>query len=126
MSPHPTTLPNLRSQDKRHTEMHKSKLSAALGFALLLLPLGAQAATLTVRPGGVPPAEYPDIQSAVNAASPGDTILVFAGTYPGNIAVTKNNLHIIARGQVTITGGGPTGVTFLNTTGDEFSGFGLG
>ena len=45
-------------------------------LALLgLLPMGAEAATLEV------PGQFPTIQSAVNAASDGDTVIVQPGTY---------------------------------------------
>jgi parallel beta-helix repeat protein len=39
------------------------------------------------------PQQYPTIQLAVNAANPGDTIIVSpspSGTYPGNISITKS------------------------------------
>ena len=51
-------------------------------FLTLLLPSGAQAATLTVAPDGSGP--YPTIQAAVNAAQSGDTVLLVDGTYTGN------------------------------------------
>ena len=46
----------------------------------LALPLAAQATVLHV------PADYPDIQSAINGAVNGDTVLVAPGLYtgPGN------------------------------------------
>jgi hypothetical protein len=44
-------------------------------FCLITLAQSAQAATLNV-----PSAQYPTIQSAVNAANPGDTIILQAGT----------------------------------------------
>jgi len=40
------------------------------------------------------PADYPTIQEAVDAANPGDTIIVTDGTYTENIDVNKNNLTI--------------------------------
>ena len=41
---------------------------------------------------------YTSIQAAVNAASPGDTIFICAGTYDEQVVVTKNNLTIRGAG----------------------------
>ena len=60
---------------------------AGFAFFLGFLPT-ARAATIYV------PDDYPTIQMAVDAASPGDTIMVRAGTYVENIEVNKNNLTI--------------------------------
>jgi len=40
------------------------------------------------------PNDYPTIQEAVNAASPGDTIIVREGTYTENVKVSKDHLTI--------------------------------
>ena len=40
------------------------------------------------------PSNYPTIQAAVNAASPGDTIIVRDGTYTENVDVNKDHLTI--------------------------------
>lgn len=45
-----------------------------LGFAVVSLPLGAAAKSITVRPGN-------SIQAAVDAAGPGDTVKVLSGVY---------------------------------------------
>jgi len=45
----------------------------------------AQPGTLTVGEGG----QYSTIQAAVNAAGPGDTIVVYSGTYRENVIVDK-------------------------------------
>ena len=65
------------------------------GFIILLalgfIPHAASAATINV------PASYATIQGAVNAASPGDTIVVSPGTYQEAVVVAK---------RLTITGTG--------------------
>jgi parallel beta-helix repeat protein len=42
---------------------------------------------------------YRQIQDAVAAAKPGDTVLVGPGTYTESVNITKNNLHLIAQGS---------------------------
>jgi hypothetical protein len=59
---------------------------ASLAFAV-----PASARTIEVFPGQ-------SIQSAVNSASPGDTILVHAGTYHENVLVTKNRITLKGAG----------------------------
>ncbi|MFO0980418.1 MAG: NosD domain-containing protein [Planctomycetota bacterium] len=53
------------------------------GVACLCLVSAAHAATIVVEPGGM----YPTIQSGVNAASAGDTVLVYPGTYAEEVVV---------------------------------------
>jgi pectin methylesterase-like acyl-CoA thioesterase len=65
---------------------------------------------------------YTDVQSAINAANTGDTIKIFAGTYTGNVSVTKNGLTITnATGEAVqlIGTGGYSGVISIaaNVTG---------
>ncbi|RYD20091.1 MAG: hypothetical protein EOP88_16440 [Verrucomicrobiaceae bacterium] len=73
---------------------------------LFLLPFIAHAATLEVGPGEA----HTTIQSAVDAASPGDTIEVAAGMYAENVVITKSPLTLSghraaddARGRVSGT-----------------------
>ena len=58
----------------------------------LSVPQAARAATLTVgqKSAACPKPLYLTIQSAVNAASSGDTIHVCAGTYPEQVVITKS------------------------------------
>src|SRR5215212_1901440 len=70
----------------------------------------------TVRPGQ-------SIQAAVDAARPGDTVVVLGGTYRQQVRVSTNRVALRARGKVTImppsSGGGrcdviaPTGICVL-------------
>ncbi len=60
-------------------------ITAVLAFAFII---NAQAATIYV------PDDYPTIQQAVDAALPGDTIIVRDGTYVENIFVHTPNLTI--------------------------------
>ena len=56
------------------------------------VPQAARAATLTVgqKSAACPKPLYSTIQSAVTAASSGDTIHVCAGTYPEQVLITKS------------------------------------
>jgi len=58
-------------------------LASTLTLAFNIQPAKAESATIIV------PDDYPTIQAAVNAASPGDTIIVREGTYTENVDVTK-------------------------------------
>ncbi len=66
--------------------------SAVFTFFLLVSPFGAGAAEITV------PTDYPTIQAAITAASPGDDILVLPGTYVGAITLTND---VTVHGQET-------------------------
>ena len=78
----------------RHTLRFRSYL-AAVGIGLLALSTAANATVRTVKAGG-------SIQAAVDAAKPGDTILVEPGTYYGSdpkygLRITTNNLRLIGK-----------------------------
>jgi hypothetical protein len=53
------------------------RLAASLLVSALALPLPASSTTIHV------PADQPTIQAGINAAIPGDTVLVAPGTYTG-------------------------------------------
>ncbi len=45
---------------------------------------------------------YTDIQSAINAASSGDVVLIYNGIYTVDSLALKNNVHLYGIGDVTI------------------------
>ena len=58
-------------------------------------PASAYSATKVVHPGQ-------SIQAAVDAASPGDTVLVLAGEYYESVTIHTNGLTLKAQGEVTL------------------------
>src|SRR5690348_12990777 len=81
--------------------------------ALARAPLLAPAATLNVCPSGCP---YSSIQDAINAANPGDTISVGAGTYT-QVLTISTTLTIAGAGAgrtlIDGQGRGGTGISLL-------------
>ncbi len=79
----------------KRTSLKLAVLMALVALALLVPAAGevAHAATLCVDASGTQEC-FLDIQSAVDAASPGDTIYVYPGIYAGNIVVDKADLII--------------------------------
>jgi len=71
-----------------------------VAMVLALLAAGGRAATITVGPGGA----YPTIQAGVDAAGPGDTLLVQGGTYRESVAIPagKFGLELLASGRVIL------------------------
>jgi len=86
----------------------KPRLIAAFVLALagmLGVVLSAQAASLTVCPSGC---AFKSIQAAVDAASPGATITIQAGTYSGGVSIDKSlTLNGAGVASTIIRGGGP-------------------
>src|SRR3954470_23911307 len=62
------------------------RLAGALALAIgaILVPVASASASTVCTPGP-PTCDFADIQSAVNAAAPGDTITVGTGTYTSAI-----------------------------------------
>ena len=84
------------------------KLPTLLAVTLFVLPLAAlapasAATTLVVGPGG-----FSSIQAAVNAADPGDLVLVMPGVYQEDVTVTTPDITIAgsARADVILDGSG--------------------
>ena len=101
--------------------MRATKISLLLVTTTAVMLLGivpARADVIHVRPGE-------SIQAAVDAASPGDTILVSRATYAESVLITKNNITIIGSGasddgSVLVPAAVPDGVC---STPDESNGF---
>jgi hypothetical protein len=66
-----------------------------LAISTFVFPASARAATHVVHPGE-------SIQAAVDAAEPGDTVVVKAGTYRENVTINKSDLTLKAQGTVTL------------------------
>ena len=69
--------------------------TAVIAGLTAVSPSSARAETHVVHPGG-------SIQAAVDGASPGDTIMVKAGTYRENVAIHTSGLTLKAQGSVTL------------------------
>lgn len=72
----------------------KIKICIFIGLVFLVLAGPASADTITVNNGGE--GDYKSIQKAINNANPGDTILVYPGTYKENLVVDRE-LRIISK-----------------------------
>jgi parallel beta-helix repeat protein len=95
--------------------MKKGKmLSKIFGIALVLVMIGAMLGGLPSLVGKVEaspgtiyvPDNYPTIQAAVDAASPGDTIIVRDGTYFESIVIDNDHLTIRSENGANHTTGG--------------------
>ena len=76
---------------------------------LLLCVSFCPAATLNV------PADYPTVQAAVDASLEGDTVLIAAGTYTGNVTIATSGLTVQGAGkaQTVIKDGSNSGFSQL-------------
>ena len=66
-----------------------------IGWLTLVSPTSAMSNTHLVQPGD-------SIQAAVDAASPGDTVMVRAGTYRESVRIQTDGLTLRAQGSVTL------------------------
>ena len=85
------------------------------GIMLTLLLIGVLTLSLNIKTAKaeprtiIVPDHYPTIQQAINAASPGDTIYVRAGTYPENVVVNKPVYLVGESAENTIIDGSGAG-----------------
>ena len=89
---------------------------AAVG-AIAFIPAPASAASTLNVPG-----DYATIQAAINAASPGDTVLVAPGTYAGPVDFQAKAITLAStsgRNVTTISGGSTTPVVTINANAGE-------
>ncbi len=66
------------------------------GLAFAALAASLQADTLRV------PADFPTIQIAVDEAQPGDTVLIWSGSYSEHVFVDGNDITLRAKGKVRL------------------------
>src|SRR5271154_1139769 len=88
--PQPRESINASASTSRKINANRVLGTAAL-FMLIALSSRAFANTVgTCEPGN----QYPTIQAAVNAATPGSTVNICPGTYTEQVLITKN-LHLV-------------------------------
>lgn len=105
-----------------HFDKKKIPLLAFLIVTIALLSRLIAATTINV------PGTYPTIQEGINAAQPGDTVLVNSGTYTeSEIIVNVDGIILKGAGAgktfINLTSLGGTAVTFDNVTSSTITGF---
>jgi parallel beta-helix repeat protein len=123
-----------------HLPLWRAALLGAMTVGLLVAPSAAGKRLSAPSHGGrvllvddnkaqCKKADFTTIQAAVDAASPGATILVCGGTYQESVTITKNDLRIRAKGKpgtVVLDGAGETlfaGFYIQNASGNLITGF---
>jgi len=89
-------------------------------LCLILFPAQLQARTIFVSPQG---GEFSSIQAAVEAAGPGDVVVVDGGRYREHVVVKVPGLRLVGRGGPVIENSGSTHTVELLANGVELSGF---
>ena len=80
------------------------RISRILFAVVLVVSLGLVTASPVLAAGTIRvPGDYATIQKAIDAAGPGDTIMVSAGTYNAFQVIGKNNIHIIGAEGATVS-----------------------
>jgi parallel beta-helix repeat protein len=75
--------------------------------------------------GGSGPGNYTTIQNAINAASNGDTVFVYNGTYYEHIVINKSNINLVGQNKDTtiINGGGYGLIVKISSNNVTITGF---
>lgn len=101
----------------------KIRFFAALMLTIFLLSLTANVAAANARPAFIKvPKDYPTIGEAIDAANPGDVIIVLPGVYKENIVIYKK-LTLIGVGRPVIDGGKLGVAVKITSDGVTFRGF---
>ncbi len=116
-----TTLPNGAHLRPFPEPIMSRALRLVAAFTLTSLPAIASAATYTVGSGGT--YDYTSIQDAIDGASSGNTINVYAGTYAEAIDFDGKNLTVqsVSGYGTTVINASSTGATYAVTF-DDYEG----
>jgi parallel beta-helix repeat protein len=96
-------------------------LTSAFFATLTTIPETVRATTLFV--GGAGPGNYTTIQTAINAANPGDTIFVYSGTYDGFTINKTLSIQGEDMNTTIIEGGGSGDVLLVTADWVNITGF---
>lgn len=122
----------IKSKERKFGKVLSACLISMLAMAIFTIALPANVSGATTWyvddvPGGGPgnpPEDFTSIQDAINAASPGDTIYVYSGTYYENVLVNKSlTLQGEDRDTTIIDGGGSGIVVYITSNSVDMSGF---